>query len=58
MGFEEMRQLRGKLHSKGYNGGLPFPHENKMENLPEQLDWRLAGAVSSVKGSQPLKYYL
>jgi len=49
MGFEEMRQLRGKLHSKGYNGGLPFPHENKMENLPEQLDWRLAGAVSSVK---------
>ena len=55
MGIEDMRQLRGKLYSKGYNGGLPFPHENNMENLPDQLDWRLVGAVSSVKGKQSLK---
>ena len=48
-----MRQMRGKQRSKGFNGGLPFPHETLTEkqNLPEQVDWRLYGAVSSVKGT-------
>jgi len=49
---DEMRRMRGKLNSKGYNGGLPFPHTNltdAIEHLPEQMDWRLYGAVTSVK---------
>lgn len=48
---EEIHQMRGKMYSKGYNGGLDFKYDEKgLRNLPEQMDWRLYGAVSSVKG--------
>ena len=44
--------MRGKLRSKGFNGGKPFQFKkDDVENLPEQMDWRLYGAVSSVKGN-------
>ena len=40
----EMRMMRGRKHSTGYNGGLPF---NKtaynVRDLPDQIDWRLYG---------------
>lgn len=49
---EELRVLRGKLRSKGYNGGQPFPYDPNTlsDTLPEQFDWRIYGAVTPVKG--------
>ena len=48
---DELAYMRGKLRSKGFNGGKPFHFKKEeVENLPEQMDWRLYGAVSSVKG--------
>lgn len=47
---DELAYMRGKLRSKGFNGGKPFQFKKEeVENLPEQMDWRLYGAVSSVK---------
>lgn len=47
---QEIRLLRGKLRSSGFNGGSPFHYTAKdVDDLPEQMDWRLYGAVSSVK---------
>ncbi|CAF0802000.1 unnamed protein product [Adineta ricciae] len=49
---EELRVLRGRQHTKGYNGGLPFPVEeltSSNEALPESIDWRIMGAVTPVK---------
>ena len=44
--------MRGKLRSTGYNGGSNFHYTKKdVENLPEQMDWRLDGAVTPVKGN-------
>jgi len=42
--------LRGKQRSTGLNGGLPFHYSPEdVKSLPDQMDWRLYGAVSSVK---------
>jgi hypothetical protein len=49
----ELKALRGKQYSGGYNGGAPFPYTSlhrMAKNLPSDLDWRLYGAVTPVKG--------
>ena len=49
---QEIRMLRGKLRSSGPNRGLPFHYTSKdLESIPDNMDWRLYGAVSSVKGT-------
>ena len=47
----ELKALRGKQYSKGYNGGQPFPYNvaEEYESIPDSLDWRLYGAVTPVK---------
>ncbi|XP_035218002.1 uncharacterized protein LOC118191309 [Stegodyphus dumicola] len=44
----ELHRLRGRLPSKGYNGGLPFPTEEFSDAIPEFLDWRLYGTDNSI----------
>ncbi|XP_074598856.1 C1 family peptidase 26-29-p [Brevipalpus obovatus] len=44
----ELRMLRGRLYTKGYNGGEPFDKPT-LKSRPSELDWRLAGAVTPVK---------
>lgn len=50
---DELKALRGYKPSKpiGGNGGKPFPKEmfRFVDHLPDQLDWRLMGAVTPVK---------
>lgn len=47
---DEIKYMRGKLHSTGYNGGSSFHYtKTDVENLPDQMDWRLYGAVTPVK---------
>lgn len=50
----ELKALRGKQYTPGYNGGEPFPYTGpdlyaSLKDLPESLDWRLFGAVTQVK---------
>nr|BAF94153.1 26,29 kDa proteinase-like cysteine protease [Plautia stali] len=47
----ELRVLRGRRYTPGYNGGSAFPYELKTINaaVPDQYDWRLYGAVTPVK---------
>nr|QOV03073.1 cathepsin L2 [Dysdercus peruvianus] len=47
----ELRVLRGRKYSPGYNGASPFPYLTHVfaNSLPEQFDWRLYGAVTPVK---------
>ena len=41
---KELRILRGRTHSYGYNGGLPFhPDLAALKDVPDTLDWRLYG---------------
>lgn len=48
----ELKALRGKQYTGGYNGGQPFPYnaEQEVTKVPDELDWRLYGAVTPVKG--------
>lgn len=49
----ELKALRGRQHtSQASNGGQSFPHPttpDALNALPENLDWRLFGAVTPVK---------
>ncbi|XP_054004066.1 digestive cysteine proteinase 1 [Hylaeus anthracinus] len=47
----ELKALRGKQYTKGYNGGQAFPYDvDKLQaDIPDSLDWRLFGAVTPVK---------
>ena len=46
----EMSRFRGRLRSKGYNGGAPFSYtQYELDSTPNSLDWRLYGAVTPVK---------
>ncbi|XP_017777460.1 PREDICTED: digestive cysteine proteinase 1 [Nicrophorus vespilloides] len=46
----ELKALRGRINSGGYNGGDKFPYTNiKADQLPTQFDWRIYGAVTPVK---------
>ncbi|CAF3433511.1 unnamed protein product [Rotaria sp. Silwood1] len=49
---DELRVLRGRRHTKGYNGGLRFPIEELTKDnraIPQSIDWRIMGAVTPVK---------
>lgn len=47
---EELRLLRGRTHTEGYNGGLPFkPDLSTLKDVPDTMNWRLYGAVTPVK---------
>lgn len=48
---DELKALRGFKSSTVYNGGKPFPYNptDYLDELPESLDWRIAGAVTPVK---------
>ena len=44
--LKEIALLRGRTHTKGYNGGLPFePDPVSLQDIPVTLDWRLYGNV-------------
>lgn len=54
--MSELKYLRGRLRSSGYNGGLDYASEHNLYNnareldaLPEYWDWSLRGAVTPVK---------
>lgn len=49
---DELRALRGYKSSGKHNGGKPFPYkidQETVDNLPENFDWRLEGAVTPVR---------
>lgn len=46
---DELKMMRGKLPTMGYNGGDPFEDKIDTRSMPEFLDWRYYGAVTPVK---------
>lgn len=49
----ELKTMCGyrKMQPEKFNGGLPFPYgKNDFKNLPSEIDWRIEGAVTPVKG--------
>ncbi|XP_031549819.1 digestive cysteine proteinase 2-like [Actinia tenebrosa] len=47
---KELKVLRGRRTSKGYNGGLPYkPDLSKLKDVPDHIDWNIRGAVTPVK---------
>jgi len=50
---EELNSMCGykKTNLKEFNGGEPFLYnKDDLKNLPSEIDWRIAGAVTRVKG--------
>lgn len=49
---EEIKSMCGyKKQKNEYNGGNAFPYDkNDFINLPTEIDWRISGAVTPVKG--------
>jgi len=55
----ELKAMCGyrKLNEEEHNGGESFPYnKTDFQNLPSAIDWRIAGAVTAVKGSIHRKY--
>ena len=43
----EMKMMRGRKSSRGYNGGLPFNKTaHNVRDVPDQIDWRLYGTCA------------
>ena len=57
---DEMRASRGRLVSKGYNGGQPFDTSDiDPSDVPDNLDWRLKGKfLCEIWGILPCGIYL
>ncbi|EDO41322.1 predicted protein [Nematostella vectensis] len=47
---KELRVLRGRRYTKGYNGGLPYkPDMASINDVPDEMNWVIRGAVTPVK---------
>lgn len=50
---EEIQSMCGykKMNPEQFNGGEPFFYdEEDLKKLPAEIDWRISGAVTAVKG--------
>ncbi|CAG0920852.1 unnamed protein product [Notodromas monacha] len=47
---DELKVMRGRIATKGYNGGLPHMYSKEdLKSVPGFWDWRYLGAVTPVK---------
>jgi len=45
----EIRLMRGRKYTPGYNGGLPFNKSaHNIRDVPDHIDWRLYGTKCDV----------